>query len=166
MSNLQLVLVNVVAWGLIHAGTGYLVHRLPARRFDHDTWLTRGRRFEAGGRFYVAALRIKRWKHLLPEAGALFAGGFDKRHLRGRDAASLATYARETRRAELGHWLAAAGAPLFFLWNPWWAGVAMVAYAAVANGPCIASQRYNRLRLARVAEARARSSRSADSSED
>ena len=166
MSNLQLVLVDVVAWGLIHAGTGYLVHRLPGRCFEHDTWLTRPRSFEGRGRFYVAVLRIKRWKHLLPEAGALFAGGFDKRHLRGRDAAYLATYTRETRRAELGHWLAAAAAPLFFVWNPWWVGVAMVGYAAVANGPCIASQRYNRLRLTRIAEARARSSRSADSSGD
>jgi glycosyl-4,4'-diaponeurosporenoate acyltransferase len=166
MSNLQLVLVDVIAWGLIHAGTGYLVHRLPARRFDHDTWLTRPRRIERGGRLYVDVLRIKRWKHLLPEAGALFAGGFDKRHLRSRDETYLATYTRETRRAELGHWLAAAGAPLFFLWNPWWAGVAMLVYAAAANGPCIASQRFNRLRLARIAAARGRSSRSADSSGD
>src|SRR5687768_3194052 len=109
MSNLQLVLVNVVAWGLIHAGTGYLVHRLPARRFERDTWLTRARRVERDGRLYVDVFRIKRWKHVLPEAGALFAGGFDKRHLPSRDPGYLATYARETRRAELGHWLAAAG---------------------------------------------------------
>lgn len=166
MSNLQLVAVNVVVWGLIHAGTGYLVHRMAARRFERDTWLTRPRRFERGGRLYVDVLRIKRWKHLLPEAGALFGGGFDKRHLRSRADGYLATYARETRRAELGHWLAAAGAPFFWLWNPWWAGVVMVGYAVAANGPCIASQRYNRLRLVRIAEARARSSRSAGSSGD
>jgi glycosyl-4,4'-diaponeurosporenoate acyltransferase len=158
MSNVELVLVNVVAWGLIHAGTGYLVHRMADRRFERDTWLTRRRGVERDGRLYVEVFRIRRWKHRLPEAGALFAGGFDKRHLHGRDADALATYARETRRAEVGHWLAAAGAPLFFLWNPWWAGVAMVVYAVAANGPCVLSQRYNRLRLARIAEARTRSS--------
>lgn len=149
-----LVLVDVVAWGLIHASTGYLVHRLPAHRFTRDNWLTRERRWERGGRLYVDVFRVKRWKHLLPEAGALFAGGYDKRRLRGTDAVALTTYARETRRAELGHWLAAAGAPLFFLWNPAWIGAVMLAYALAANAPCVLSQRYNRLRLARIAARR------------
>jgi len=150
VSRLTLVAVDVVAWACIHAGTGYLVHRLPARLFERDTFLTRTRRIEGDGALYVRFLRIKRWKRWLPEAGNLFAGGFDKRHLTGRDAASLATYARETRRAELGHVLAMLPAPLFFLWNPWYVGVAMLVYAVVANGPCIASQRYNRLRLLRI----------------
>lgn len=150
-----LVLVNIVAWGVIHASTGYLVHRLPARLFLRDSWLTRPRRVEGDGRLYVRVLRIKRWKHLLPEAGAVFAGGFDKKRLTSRSEDHLTTYLRETRRAELGHWLAAAGAPLFFLWNPAWIGAVMVVYAVVANGPCVASQRYNRLRLARIAGRRA-----------
>ena len=149
-----LVVVNVVAWGVIHASTGYLVHRLPARLFARDTWLTRQRPFERDGRLYVRVFRIKRWKHLLPEAGALFAGGFDKRRLASRADDYLTTYLRETRRAELGHWLAAAGAPLFFLWNPAWIGALMVLYAVVANGPCVLSQRYNRLRLLRIATRR------------
>ena len=150
MNRPLLVLVDVVAWGVIHASTGYLVHRLPARRFARDTWLTRARAVEGGGRLYADVLRIKRWKGWLPEAGAFFAGGYDKKHLRGATPAALETFARETRRAELGHWLAAAGAPLFFLWNPPAVGAVMLVYAAVANGPCIAAQRYNRLRLLRI----------------
>jgi glycosyl-4,4'-diaponeurosporenoate acyltransferase len=150
VNDLALVAVDVVAWGVIHASSGYLVHRLPARRFDHETALTRRRAIEGDGRLYTDVLRIKRWKGRLPEAGALFAGGFDKKHLTGAADDDLATFARETRRAELGHWLAAAGAPLFFLWNPAGVGVVMVAYAIVANGPCIAAQRYNRLRLLRI----------------
>ena len=150
MNRALLVAVDVVAWGVIHASTGYLVHRLPARLFERDTFLTRTRRIEAGGALYVRFLRIKRWKGWLPEAGNLFAGGFDKKHLARRDPAYLATYVRETRRAELGHVLAAAAAPLFFLWNPWYVGVAMLVYAVAANGPCVASQRYNRLRLLRI----------------
>jgi glycosyl-4,4'-diaponeurosporenoate acyltransferase len=153
-----LVLVDVVAWGVIHAATGYLVHRLPARRFERETWLTRPRRFEGDGHLYVRVFRIKRWKGWLPEAGALFAGGFDKKRLAERSDAYFATYVRETRRAELGHWLAAAAAPLFAFWNPWWVAVIMVAYAIVANGPCVLSQRYNRLRLRRILRRRAASS--------
>lgn len=152
MSKPLLVLLDVLAWGVIHASTGYLVHRLPARAFERDTWLTRPRRWERGGRLYVEVFRIKRWKHLLPEAGALFSGGFDKRRLTARNPEYLATYARETRRAELGHWLAALGVPIFFLWNPWWVGGLMAIYAIAANGPCVLSQRYNRIRLLRVAD--------------
>lgn len=154
LSDPILVAVDVVAWGCFHASTGYLVHRLPAARFDHDTFLTRARRIEGDGSPYVRVLRIKRWKGWLPEAGALFRGGFDKKHLTGRDADHLETFVRETRRAEVGHWLAAACAPLFLLWNPWPVGIVMVAYAAVANGPCIAAQRYNRVRLLRILRVR------------
>jgi glycosyl-4,4'-diaponeurosporenoate acyltransferase len=150
VNDLARVGVDVVAWAVIHASTGYLVHRLPARRFEHDTALTRQRRIEGGGRLYTDILRIRRWKGRLPEAGAFFAGGFDKKHLTGAGVDELAAFARETRRAELGHWLAAAGAPLFFLWNPVGVGLVMLAYAAAANGPCIAAQRYNRLRLLRI----------------
>ena len=157
MNDLALVAVDIVAWGAIHASTGYLVHRLPATRFDHDTALTRPRRIERDGRLYTDVFRIKRWKHRLPEAGAFFAGGFDKRHLPSASDDDLASFARETRRAELGHWLAAAGAPLFFLWNPAAVGVVMLVYAALANGPCIAAQRYNRLRIVRILRRRGRS---------
>jgi glycosyl-4,4'-diaponeurosporenoate acyltransferase len=157
VSKALLVLLDVVAWGVIHAGTGYLVHRLPATRFDHDTWLTRRRAVERDGDLYVDVFRIKRWKRWLPEAGALFAGGFDKKHLADVTDEYLTVYVRETRRAELGHWLAAAGAPLFALWNPGWIVPVMVAYAVAANGPCVLSQRYNRLRLLRILRRRSRS---------
>ena len=154
-TDVDYLVVNAVAWILVHAATGYLVHRLPLARFDRETWLTRPRRFERGGRLYVDVFRIKRWKHLLPEAGAFFGGGFDKRRLTSWSEHYLAAYLRETRRAELGHWLAAAAAPFFFLWNPLRGGVMMLAYAAVVNAPCVLSQRYNRLRLQRVADRRA-----------
>ena len=146
-----MVVIDVVAWAAIHAGSGYLVHRMPAARFNEDGWLWRERAFERNGRLYVSVFRIKRWKQWLPEAGALFAGGFDKRALQSMSIDYLRTYVRETRRAELGHWLAIAPAPLFFIWNPPLIGAFMVLiYAPLVNGPCIASQRYNRIRLTRV----------------
>ncbi|HUR18947.1 MAG TPA: hypothetical protein VMZ51_08445 [Acidimicrobiales bacterium] len=142
--------LDAVAWATIQAAAGYGLHRLPAGRLDHDTWVTRPRKWEAGGSFYVDRLRIRRWKGLLPDAGALFAGGFDKAQLGARSGEHLRRHVIETRRAEIGHWLALLPTPLFWRWNPRWLSVVMTAYALVVNGPCIAAQRYNRLRLLRV----------------
>ncbi len=141
------IAVDVVAWGVFHAGTGYAAHRLGERRLTHDGWWLRPRRFEDGGRFYRRALRIHRWKDRLPEAGALFDGGISKRELPGRDATGLAVFVRETRRAELAHWWAMACSPLFLLWNPPLASALLVAYGVLVNLPFIVVQRYNRFRL-------------------
>lgn len=149
LPNLQLFVVDVAAWAIIHAGTGYLVHRFPVGWLDADRWWFRARRIERGGQLYER-LGIKRWKDRLPEAGALFAGGVSKRSLIGRSPAGLRRFATETRRAELGHVLAASGGPLFFLWNPPGVGAVMVAYALMINAPFVAIQRYNRLRIARL----------------
>lgn len=156
LSKPVLVAIDVVAWGFFHSATGYLVHRLPLGRFDGDNWLYRSRPLEANGRLYTRVLRIKRWKGLLPEAGALFEGGFDKKQLAGAEDDYLSRFLAETRRAELGHWLCVAAAPLFFAWNPAWIAAVMIPYALAANGPCIAAQRYNRIRLRRVLAARRR----------
>lgn len=150
LSNAATVVVDVVAWGLVHAGTGYAVHRLPLRALERDTGIWRSRRFERDGRFYEDVLRIRRWKDRLPEAGAVFAGGVSKRRIPSAADGGPARLAAETRRAELGHWLAAAAGPLFVLWNPPAVAAVMVAYGVVVNAPFVAVQRYNRLRLARV----------------
>ena len=119
------VALDIAAWALIHGSTGYLVHRVHAEWLDRDHWLFREWRLDRDGAFYVRVLRIKRWKKWLPEAGAIFEGGFNKRSLSDVGDDYLRVYGRETRRAELGHWLAAAFAPLFFLWNPWAVGILM-----------------------------------------
>jgi glycosyl-4,4'-diaponeurosporenoate acyltransferase len=151
------IAVDVAAWAAIHAATGYAAHRIPASRLQRDSWLTRARGFERDGRVYES-FAIKRWKDRLPEAGALFAGGVSKRSLPSRSADGLRRLAVETRRAEIGHSLAAAASPLFVLWNPPLVAVAMVIYGVAVNAPFIAIQRYNRLRISR-ALARSRSSR-------
>ncbi len=144
------LIANVVAWAVIHTGSGYVVHRLPLSRLQHDDWLLRPHRIEAGGRLYTRVLRIRRWKDHLPEAGALFAGGVSKRTLTGDLSGGLQRFVCETRRAERGHWLALCGGPLFALWNPLSGLALMVAYGAAVNAPFIAVQRYNRQRAQRV----------------
>jgi glycosyl-4,4'-diaponeurosporenoate acyltransferase len=144
-----IIAVNVVAWFAWSVGVGYVGHRLPIERFTVDSWLTKLRRFERDGRWYERRLRIKRWKDRLPEAGAFFGGGFSKRSVRRVD---LDRYLVETRRAETVHWAAMSLTPVFAIWNPPWAMVAIVVYALAANGPCLLVQRYNRARLVRILE--------------
>jgi glycosyl-4,4'-diaponeurosporenoate acyltransferase len=146
------VVLDIAVWGAVHAGTGYFVHRLPAttRVLAEDRWWSRTRRFERDGRLYEQRFRIKRWKDHLPEAGALFDAGVSKRALPARDRAGMQRLAVETRRAELGHWLAAAAGPLFALWNPPAVAVVMVCYGIAVNAPFVAIQRYNRARVARA----------------
>ena len=110
-------LANVGWWAVVHAGTGYAVHRLPPSRLESDGPVLRLRTWEAGGRAYEH-LGIRQWKDRLPEAGAIFRGGRSKRRLPARDGDGLVRFAVETRRAERGHWLAMAGGPFAALWNP------------------------------------------------
>jgi glycosyl-4,4'-diaponeurosporenoate acyltransferase len=149
------VVLDVVAWGLIHAGAGYIAHRTSVAWLSHDRWLFRERRFERGGRLYTDGLRIGRWKDRLPEAGDLFAGGISKRQVTSAGQGGLERFVVETRRAELGHSLAAAPGVLFVLWNPPAVVPVMVAYGLLVNLPFIAVQRYNRIRASRVLRARA-----------
>lgn len=150
-----LAVAGGVTWGVWSSVCGFAAHRLPRERLECDQSILRLRRFEAGGRGYERVLRIKRWKDRLPEAGALFRGGFSKRRVERHDRAYLAEFAVATRRAELAHWAIVVLAPTFFAWMPlfgmpWWLATAMFGYGVVANVPCILVQRYNRARLERV----------------
>lgn len=150
------IVVDVFAWGLFHAGTGYAAHRLDDSRLSRDGWLLRPRRFEVAGRWYRRWLLINRWKDRVPEAGDLFQGGISKRHLPSYDVDGLQLFVRETRRAELAHWWAMAAGILFVLWNPPLAAGLLFGYGVVANLPFIAIQRYNRFRTQALIVRRAR----------
>jgi len=147
------VTVDVLAWLVIHLGVACGMTRLPAARFSPHGRLLRIRRWERDGRLYETVFRVRAWKDLLPDGAALFRGGFRKRTLRSSSPDYLARFVRETCRGELTHWIVLCCAPLFFLWNPWWVGLIMIAYASVANLPCVLVQRYNRIRLERAIDA-------------
>ena len=144
------VAVDCVGWATWGLASGWALHHVGFDRLDRETWLTRPRRWERAGRTYRRWFLVHRWQRRLPEAGAVFRGGRDKRTVGGRSTAVLRAYAAETRRAEYVHWLGVAVAPLFSLWNPTGLTAAMLGYAAVANLPCVVSLRFNRLRVLRV----------------
>jgi glycosyl-4,4'-diaponeurosporenoate acyltransferase len=147
--HLILAFADAALWAAWSALCGYVAHRIPASRLQHDRRLgIRG--VERDGRAYERVLHVKAWKDVLPEAGSLFRGGMSKAHLPGHDRESLARFAAETRRAERTHWAILALAPTFFAWNPWWLATAMLGYGLAANVPCLLVQRYNRARLFRI----------------
>ena len=145
-----LVVVNVTAWPVIHMGAAWLGTQLPVTMFPPDQWCFRERGWERGGGVYEKAFAVRLWKGRLPDGAALFKKGFRKKRLAARDPAYTERFIRETCRGEAVHWAVLVSSMLFFLWNPWWVGLIMVAYALAANLPCIVTQRYNRIRLSRL----------------
>ena len=140
------IALNVAGWPVIQFGLAWLFTRMPVTWFNPGV----GCAWEQGGRCYERWFGIKRWKDRLPDAALWFGGGFAKGSLAGLDPDYLHRFIRETWRGELCHWCAIACAPVFFLWNPLWADLVMVAFAVASNLPCILAQRYNRLRLRRL----------------
>jgi glycosyl-4,4'-diaponeurosporenoate acyltransferase len=152
------VVLDFGVWLVIHLCASALVARIPVASFDPDSWLYRSRSWEVHGRIYQKALRIKSWKHLLPDGAAVSRSGFRKKRLKNADPGYLRTFTLETCRAELTHWLIMVFAPVFFIWNDWRIGTVMILYGLAANLPCILSQRFNRIRLRSVERFFARSS--------
>ncbi len=141
-----IIALNVAGWLAIQLGFAWAFTKMPVAWFDPVSVF----KWERDGRFYERVLRIKDWKDRLPDAARWFGSGFAKGTLAGTNCDYLQRFVYETWRGELCHWAATACTPLFFLWNPWWGDLIIVAYALAANLPCILAQRYNRARFQRV----------------
>ncbi len=142
-----MILLFFVLWPLFHIGAAALCFYMPSRYFEKDGWLYRPRSWEQGGLFYEHFFKIKKWKGYLPDGGAWFKGGYSKKHLRSFGAENLQLFLRESRRAELTHWLAILPFWVFGFIGPWYIVPLMLVYALAANLPCVITQRYNRPRI-------------------
>jgi glycosyl-4,4'-diaponeurosporenoate acyltransferase len=138
-----IAILNITLWPVIQMTLAWGFMRMPAAWFDVPD---RGFHLETR-LFYERWFGVKHWKDRLPDGARWFGGGFVKNELLTTDAAYLERFIRETRRGELCHGCALLFVPIFFLWNPWWGNLVIVAYAIIANLPCVIAQRYNRLRL-------------------
>ena len=139
-----------LGWAAFGIGSGWCASRIPLAWLGRDRWLTHLFAWEARGRVYDRRLRVRVWKDRLPEAGALFSGGWAKDRLRSFDVDDLERLAAETRRAEWVHWAQIGFGASFALWSDSGVWVAMVAFGAVVHLPFVIVQRYNRARLAHV----------------
>ena len=146
------ILIDCLAWFIFYMGVSLVTLHLPDRWFDRDTFLYRTHNWERSGLFWQHIFHVRSWKHRLPDGAQILKKGFVKKHLQSTDPVFLAAFVRESRRAELTHWLAMPFALLFFLWNPPAVGWFMILYAMVLNLPCIIAQRFNRPRFQRILE--------------
>jgi len=145
-----IIFLDIFLWLVIHLGISYACSKIPIGKFDPQNRFYRPKSFEKGGKLYTRIFKIKKWKNIVPDGAKLFRGGFPKKNLEQCSQEYLRTFALETCRGELTHWLQILPSGIFFLWNIWWAGIIMVIYALCVNIPCILLQRYNRARLMRV----------------
>jgi glycosyl-4,4'-diaponeurosporenoate acyltransferase len=147
------IVIDFIAWFIIHIGVVATMVRIPAKHFDPNHWLYRSRKWEGEGNVYQEVFKIKKWKQYLPD-GARVLGrlGFPKKQLNNSSAKYFGAFLIETCRAELTHWTLILFAPLFFLWNRPGVGLFMIFYALLENVPFIIAQRYNRYRFRRLLE--------------
>jgi len=144
------IIINIMLWFIIHMSFAYIITIIPSSYINIKSWIYKNRNWEQNGRFYEKYFKIKSWKGMLPDGAALFKKGFRKKSLVSLDKEYLRQFVLETCRAEFVHWLVILFSPVFFIWNPVWAGIIMIIYALFANLPCIIAQRYNRLRFLRI----------------
>lgn len=150
LSNTWTVIIDFFAWFVLHMSIAYGATLLPISLFHEKMWLYRIRKWEKRGSFYTGLFKVERWKDKLPDGASWFSQGFAKKGLAHKESGYLDRFVKETCRGELAHWFVILVSPLFFLFNPWYAGVIMIIYAFCANLPCIIVQRYNRPRLMRI----------------
>ncbi|GAB4074088.1 glycosyl-4,4'-diaponeurosporenoate acyltransferase [Barrientosiimonas marina] len=144
---LWIVVSDIIAWGICHYAISYLCLKMPVSFFEKDGRWFRIASWERDGALWNQLVSVKRWKDLLIEGSSIVKQSYNKRYLHGTTRDALTRFAAETKRAELTHWLLIVPAPVFFLWNPVWAGWVMIGYALLANVPFILIQRYNRARI-------------------
>ena len=150
LSSLLNILIDILAWLMIHVSISLLIDKIQPDSFNPESWLYKERKWEVGGRIYQRCFKIKTWKGLLPDGAALTKNKFRKKHLGNPDVIYIRRFIAETCRAELIHWVIFIFSPFFFIWNEWWIGMIMIAYGFAVNVPCIITQRYNRIRLKRI----------------
>jgi len=145
------ILIDIVVWFVIHMSVSFLMTRRSLASFNTDNWLFRQRSWEKNGRIYERLFRLKSWKKKLPDGAAVFKKGFQKKRLKETSKEYLRDFISETCRAELTHWIVFLFGFIFFIWNIWWVGIVMIMYAIIVNIPCVITQRYNRIKLRRIA---------------
>ena len=150
------IIINIVLWFIVHMTFAYIITIIPAYLINTKSPIYQKLKWEQDGKFYEKYFKIKSWKGLLPDGAALFKKGFRKKSMDSKDMEYLKRFVLETCRAELAHWLVILFSPVFFIWNPFWAGIIMILYAFLANLPCIIAQRYNRERFRRILDRRSR----------
>lgn len=149
---IKYMVLNIGTWVFWFYLVGYVVSKIPERFLQNDYILTKLFEFEKNTNWFKKYLKIDKWKDRLPELGNFFGEGFPKRSVATGDISHFKVFIRETRRAEIAHWIMTGGWILTIIFNPLWAILFNLVFAHLVNFPCLLVQRYNRVRLLRVLE--------------
>ena len=143
------IIICFVLWPLLQLGAMEITYLIPDSFYTIANPIFKPHQLENQGRLYENVLKVKKWKHLLPDGARYFKRGYQKKQLQDFSNTNLELFVKETCRAELTHILGFLPFGVFALFvEP--AGVAlMFLYAVAVNLPCYLVQRYNRLRLTR-----------------
>ncbi len=140
----------ILLWPVFQVSIALLCMKIKDSRFSSDSFLFRTRNWEDNGEIYDKVFRIRKWKKLLPDGGALTKGGYSKKSLSDTTTQNLEKYIVESCRAEYSHALSILPFWVFGLFAPARIMLYMLIYALLINLPCIIAQRYNRPRVAKV----------------
>jgi len=150
VSSVTIALLNIFIWPVAHVSVSWWALRLDSTKFHSEDFLYRERFWEFGGALYERLFLIKKWKRLLPDGAAMLGVEVS------RNINSLLTPTgqqklfNETMRSELAHWMTMIIGLLLSVFNSFEVWLVMLAYAIVANVPCILAQRYNRIKLGKI----------------
>ncbi len=145
-----LIIINALAWYCIHMGVSSFFRKVPDKYYAKKKKWYRPFSWEDEGRIWQEVFRVKEWKDLVPEASSFVEAAYSKKSLKNTKPETIKKFIIETKRGEDVHWASMLPAPLFFLFNPPWAGGLIIVYALLSNVPFIIIQRYNRPRLERL----------------
>ena len=144
------VLAIILVWAVIQAIIPLLCLRISDKWLSTSSVLFRTYEWERGGEFYNQVFKIRKWKHLLPDGGAVVKNGFKKKNIDATSKETLRKFNVESCRAELVHWLLILPFWVIGFIGPPFVIPIMLLYALVANVPCIIAQRYNRPRVSKL----------------
>ncbi len=141
---------NVLLWPLTHFLVSWWALRLEATSFHEKSFPFREFAFEQGGAFYEKVFLIKKWKRRLPDGAAMLGVKIDKSTKTLATLTGRQKYFQETMRSEWAHWVTMLLGLVLSSFNTFEVWLIMLAYALIANAPCIMAQRYNRIKLKRL----------------
>jgi glycosyl-4,4'-diaponeurosporenoate acyltransferase len=143
----QVILLDVIAWLVIHLSLGYLSSKIPLEWLNPNQWFFQTFAWEKGGEIYQKFFRVRSWKKYIPNGSRAYRGAFSIKNLISSNPAYLERWLKESVRAEICHWVMIIPGFLFFLWNSEAFAWVNVVYAFLNNLVPIIMQRFNRPRM-------------------
>lgn len=146
------IILSGILWFIFQASISLICLKIDDKYLFYTSFIFRTRPWEKNGEIYNKIFKIRKWKNLLPDGGAIMKNGFRKKHLSNTSADNLEKFVIESCRAELAHLLSILPFWIFGLFAPARIIIYMLIYAILVNFPCIIAQRYNRPRVVRLLE--------------